>query len=206
VFAPGKQIEAPTGWNREDDVCLACAKEDETPGDRARRMLLDGTPLNKTARSCAGVTHAAARAIRAELVEEGELPPDSAKPTPKPKPKSKAKPKGTDRRTARARERTERIEAELRADPSRPNSEIAQALQVPASRVRAVRREMGIPKPTKHKKRAPRAESKTARAKEALTANPSRTNADVADEVGASISVVRVARRSLGLSPSQVVA
>jgi hypothetical protein len=65
---------------------------------------------------------------------------------------------------------------------------------------------MGLPKPTKYAKRKPRAESKTARAKEALKANPSRTNREVADEIGASIPVVRAARRSLGLSPSQVVA
>jgi outer membrane biosynthesis protein TonB len=121
IYAPGKQIEAPTGWDREDDICLACAKQDETPEDRARRMLLDGTPIIKTARSCAGITQVAAKAIRAELVEEGELPPDDApaepkpkpksKPKPKPKPKSKVKPQGTDKRTARAKERTEKIEA-----------------------------------------------------------------------------------------------
>lgn len=99
------------------------------------------------------------------------------------------------------RKAVERAVAALRADHLRSDGDIAKATSTSRKIVVAARERLGLPKFDKRKQRTG---SPSARAEALLTADPKRSNREIADEARASASTVRSVRRKLGMSPPKL--
>jgi hypothetical protein len=131
-------IERPDGW--VGDRCLRCARADEDPHDKARRMLSEG---RAPSRVCVkGVSKKWMRECQAELIEAGELDPDKIrKQTPSDKP---AKPKQPKPQQEGPPEKQRKAEALLREDPELSNKEIGIRVGVHKGTVAKARKRLGI--------------------------------------------------------------
>jgi hypothetical protein len=133
----GEPFPRPEGW--VGDRCLRCARADEEPHDKARRMLKEG---RAPSRVCVkGVSKRWMKECQEELIEAGELDPDKIKKVtpadkPKPKPKPKAPPTGPRKQPL--------AESLLREDPELSNKEIASRVGVHKGTVGKARRRLGI--------------------------------------------------------------
>lgn len=137
----GAPFSAPNGWDCETETCLTCLTEDEDPEDRARRMLLEDVSVPKVGRACAGVPERRVKAIREELIEAGELSPDSNHP----KPGGEAAPKKKRRKVAgieRQSDKRERAEDAIRAEPDKHSKEIAREVGVSSTLAWRIKKQM----------------------------------------------------------------
>jgi winged helix-turn-helix DNA-binding protein len=141
VYKPGAKMAAPRGWQTDSERCLRC-QDDEEPRERAKRLLLDGASIRKAAKLSPPLKQTEVSKLRDELVAAGELDPD-ATPDPEPDPPKPKERKKTERKSPAS----SRAEAELRADPSRSNKEIAKAIGISSTTVWGARRKMGITSP-----------------------------------------------------------
>jgi hypothetical protein len=125
-------IPRPDGWI--GDRCLRCARADEEPHDKARRLLAEG---KAPSRVCVkGVSKKWMRECQAELIEAGELDPEQIKKrTPSDKPKKPPSELPEKRRQA---------EALLKEDPELSNKEIASRVGVHKGTVAKARKRLGI--------------------------------------------------------------
>jgi hypothetical protein len=148
VYAPGKKTTAPKGWDRKNDRCLACKKKatrlesDEpkgwhdtkkpTNGDLPRQAVerAEAALRADDQRSDADIAKATSTSRKVVAITRARLD------LPK-----------FDKRKQRTSATTKKIEALLKADPKRSNREVGDEVKASASRVRVVRREMGIPAP-----------------------------------------------------------
>lgn len=91
----------------------------------------------------------------------------------------------------------ERAAAELRRDAARSDRDVAEASNTSRRTVAAVRKKLGL---RSQDARQQRTGAAAARVEPLLTADPSRSNAEIATEAEVSQSTVRAVRRRLGLS------
>jgi hypothetical protein len=134
----GEPFPRPEGWI--GDRCLRCARADEEPHDKARRLLAEG---KAPSRVCVkGVSKKWMRECQAELIEAGELDPEKIrKQTPSDKP---AKPKQPKPQGDGLPEKQQQAEALLREDPELSNKEIGIRVGVHKGTVGKARRRLGI--------------------------------------------------------------
>jgi hypothetical protein len=128
------EIPRPEGW--VGDRCLRCARADEDPHDKARRLLAEG---KSPGRVCVrGVSKKWMRETQQELIEAGELDPERLKEK-KPAKRPKPKPQGDG-----LPEKQRKAEALLKEDPELSNKEIGIRVGVHKGTVAKARKRLGI--------------------------------------------------------------
>jgi transposase len=188
----GEAAPLPEGWVRDGSAtrCLACERErfraaDDDEATEARLALVedelrrDRGDAREIARRTGASPHLV-RMTRVQMRNAGELPKPArpAKAPNKPSPQV---------------ERRERVEAELRRDPERSDSEIGRAVEVTPKTVGRVRKALGI---------APHRPRETRRREDAATLRRlgAATAQKFAEEVGAGINGARARLEALTAS------
>jgi hypothetical protein len=188
----GEPFPPPTGWDRTDDRCLACAKQDESAEDtedRARRLVLDGKKTNEIARSCQGVTKAWINDLRDELVETGDLDPATAQRASNPRPH-----RDSDRIKRADEAKVPAVEEALRADPSKSNPTLADELGVNTKTVAVARKRLDLPSAQKAAQ-----ERRFEEIRQAFHDHPDLSDEGIGDLLGLAGNTVGSARRKLGI-------
>jgi hypothetical protein len=178
----GEAFPRPEGW--VGDKCLRCAREDEEPHDKARRLLAEG---KAPSRVCVkGVSKKWMRETQQELIEAGELDPERVERQTR-----TSKPKSPDE----APEKQQQAEAVLKEDPELSNQEIARRASVAKGTVAKARARMGLPD-YKVLRRA--------KVKALIEAEPSLKYAEVRDRTGRPVTrkVLREVREELAATPA----
>jgi hypothetical protein len=122
----GEAFPRPEGWI--GNKCVRCARDDEDPHDKARRMLKEGTAPSRVC--VKGVSKKWMRETQQGLVEAGEL--DAAKVK---------KPAVTEV----SPEKKQLAEAVLREDPELSDTEVGKRVGVSNGPVARARKRMGLP-------------------------------------------------------------